>query len=102
MAASEEFLKRAVEKNPFYVPAFAAYGRILYDDGRYDDASRILQEGLEVQPFNPRLHETLALISMDLGNIPAARRSLELALRFDPQSADLRDLMRHLPKGRAR
>ena len=99
-AAAEEFLKHAVEKNPFHVPAFAAYGRILYDDGRYDDALRILQEGLEIQPFNPRLHETLALISMDLGNIPAARRSLELALRFDPQSADLRDLLRHLPKSR--
>jgi tetratricopeptide (TPR) repeat protein len=95
---AEQLLRKAVDKNPFYVPPFVALGQLLYDDSRYDEAQKVLQEGLEIQPCHPRLHETLGLISLDVADIPAARRSLTLSLEFDPSNQNIRDALSRMPK----
>lgn len=97
--AAEGYLRRAVEKNPFYAPPFALLGQLLYDAGRYDEAQRVLQEGLEIQPFQARLHETLGFISMDVGDTATARSSFQLSLELDPDNKDVRTVLKGLPKG---
>lgn len=98
--AAEAQLRHAVEKNVFYAPPFSTLGRMLYEDGRNDQAQRFLQEGLEIQPFDPRLHEYLGLISIDVGDTAAARTSFQISLNLDPTNLELKKALKEMSKGR--
>lgn len=51
-------------------------------------------------PFQPKIHEILGLIAVDVGNFVLATQSLELALRFDPTNVSIRQSLDHMPKPR--
>lgn len=80
--------------------SFVETGKRYFDEGRYEEAQTVLQSALEINPFNPAIHETLGLMAVDIGHFALARQSLELALRLDPTNGSIREALENMPKPR--
>ena len=98
--AARDLFVRAITHNLSYATPFVRLGELHYDAGRYEEAQAVLQEALEINPFDPKIHETLGLIAVDVGHFALARQSLGLALKLDPTNGPLREAVENMPKPR--
>lgn len=64
---------------PSYVSTWIQLGRAAYELGKYDDAERNLDEAARINPFNPEVHERLALVYEKQGDAARAKRAREFA-----------------------
>ena len=64
-----------------------------YDLGQYDKAGDAMREAVALAPSQWLYHYLLGLIQGRSARIPEARKSLELALRLNPDAADVRDAL---------
>ena len=60
----------------------------LYNEGRYDDALALLNEGLSLYPHAVELHVGMAYAQLAREEYAWARRSFEAALSHDPEHED--------------
>ena len=60
----------------------------LYNEGRYDDALQLLNEGLQIYPHAVELHVGAAYAYLAREDFAWARRGFELALALDPLDRD--------------
>ena len=104
-AASERFLKDAVQEAPQNAEALRDYGRHLEENGRYAEATEVLRHAVELLPYDDELHYLLAQALQLQGDkdgaaphfsyvteARAAFRELMLIqdrLRKDPQNIEL-------------
>ncbi|MDH3496799.1 MAG: tetratricopeptide repeat protein [Gemmatimonadota bacterium] len=67
---------------------FAEQAHQLYNEGRYDDALKVLRDGLTAFPYAAELHVGLAYAQLALENYAWARRSFADALRINGEHED--------------
>ncbi|MFH1368821.1 MAG: tetratricopeptide repeat protein [Elusimicrobiota bacterium] len=77
--AAELRLKEAVDANPGYVTPYQVLGELYYGQKRYDEAARILNEAVSINPFHPLTHELLALSYNALGASAKAEMEYRIA-----------------------
>ncbi|HJZ64999.1 MAG TPA: tetratricopeptide repeat protein [Candidatus Acidoferrum sp.] len=68
-------------------------GDFLNQQGRFEEALPILQQGVAVAPRNIRAHEILGKTLLNLNRLEEAQRQLEVAVSADPNRAALHYLL---------
>ncbi len=66
-ALAEKELRRAIELNPNYVPAYHWYGVLLSDSRRYEDAYRTMRQAAELDPYSPILMQSMGVALLGMG-----------------------------------
>lgn len=75
--------------DPFLSPEdYAEQAHQLYNEGQFDDAIALLQQGLTAFPFAAELHVGLAYAHLAREEYAWARRSFDDALRINPEHED--------------
>jgi tetratricopeptide (TPR) repeat protein len=64
---SKNILWRALLVKPDYVPALVAMGRLGYEQGNFEDATRYLEKAITLDPSNASAKSTLFLINRKQG-----------------------------------
>ncbi len=59
-AEAASYFKRAIARDPGFGPAYGALARMLRDEGRMDQARRVIAEGVRVAPNSPSLRKLMA------------------------------------------
>ena len=77
-------LDRAITLAPDYDPSYATKSNYLAMSQRFDEAVRVADAGLAVNPNNPSLHEARALAETSLGRLDEARSDIQQAIRVSP------------------
>jgi tetratricopeptide (TPR) repeat protein len=80
---AERALLRAIELDPSHSGARHHYGNLLAMMGRVDEAVAQKAIGVQRDPLNPALSETLAFALLRVGRLEEARRHLSDALELD-------------------
>jgi Flp pilus assembly protein TadD len=80
-------LRRALEKNPAYGPAYNDLGRLLLETGKADEAAVLLRKAAELQPGSAAPRANLAKALAANGKPDEALVELRLALEEDPRYA---------------
>ena len=91
-AGDEESLREAIEADPAYVPARLALGRLLFDDGRDEEA----RETLQPAAFDPKAGGLLARLDLRDSDVPDVQAGLDHldAGRVEPGLTSLLDAVR--------
>ncbi len=79
-------LKRAIELNPNYSPAYVWYGIGLHDTGRPTEAAKIFAQGLELDPLSVPLRANAAFVAATLGHLEEAHEAIEQIIAIDRDS----------------
>ena len=79
--AAEQY-ERLLSFGPSNADAHNNLGITLHYLGRSDEALRILDEGITLEPANQRIWLTLGFVNKELGNIDAARTALTTAIQL--------------------
>jgi tetratricopeptide (TPR) repeat protein len=83
-ARAQTALRRAIELDPHYAPAYANLADLLRVQGQDAQAIEVLQAGLAVQPDTAALHHALGLAEVRAGELAAALQSLRTAWQLAP------------------
>lgn len=94
---AREYLDLARKVNPRYAPIYTAYSLLFFDEGNYEEAAKILQEGNSATKGKVgELHYYLGLANFNLGNINAARSQAQMARSLGyPLSGLARKIAKH-------
>ncbi|MDQ2901744.1 MAG: tetratricopeptide repeat protein [Acidobacteriota bacterium] len=76
--------------------AYAAIGRVLSRQGKWDESLAALKEAESLDPSFARTYIYRGAIHQDLGQMQAAETDYQLALRYDPRNENARDLLMRL------
>lgn len=76
--SAEYCLKQAIELRAFYGKAYTLLGRLYEQQKRFDEATKIFEEGLRYVPEDAELHYSYASLQHNLGNFEKARLSFEV------------------------
>jgi len=74
-----ELYERLLEFNPGTADTHNNLGLTLHYLGRSSEALQRLEEGIEVEPQNQRIHLTIGYVNSQLGNTEKARKALTTA-----------------------
>lgn len=77
---------RVLEQAPYNVDVYNNLGLTLHYVGRSQEAVEILEKGLAVDDTHQRIWLTLGFVQSGLGDVTAARRSLNTAAQLGPDS----------------
>lgn len=88
-ALADRFFIRALEEAPRFTRARNNYAAFLFDQGRTEDACNQLEQATRDLKYDNRaqLFTNLGICQRELGNLDAARHSLERAQAIDPRNA---------------
>jgi tetratricopeptide (TPR) repeat protein len=86
-AGAASALLSAIERDPFFIPAYANLADVYRAQARDADAEQILRRGLSLVPQNAALHYALGLTLVRLGQKSAAVAELERASTLAPTNA---------------
>lgn len=86
---ARRFFERALDTAPDFTRARNNYAAFLYAQGHIEESCRQLERATKDLKYDNRaqLYTNLGLCQRELGNIDAARRSLERAQALDPRNA---------------
>jgi tetratricopeptide (TPR) repeat protein len=87
-AAEEEF-RRVLELNSNSPQACFNLGNVLYLTRRYDEAKRILEDGLRRDPTSAMGYYLLGSVLVRLGDLNGAEERFKAAREFDPQMSQV-------------
>lgn len=85
---AETVFQRAVELKTGSAPAMLSLGEVYWRQKRYEEAEKILLEGLKLDDKSWHGHFTLARLYFDLGNIAKAGPSIGRTLQLKPDFAE--------------
>jgi adenylate cyclase len=77
-------LDRAIALAPDYDGAYATKSGYLAMSQRFDEAIRVANAGLAINPNNQQRYHTRALAEMSLGRLDVARSDIQHAIRLSP------------------
>jgi tetratricopeptide (TPR) repeat protein len=77
-------LDRAIALAPNYDGSYATKSSYLAISHRFDEAIRVANAGLAVNPNNPRLYQARALAEISLGRLDEAKSDIQQAIRLSP------------------
>ncbi|MDQ6707055.1 MAG: tetratricopeptide repeat protein [Acidobacteriota bacterium] len=75
---------------------YAAIGRVLSRQGKWDESLAALKKAESLDPAFARTYIYRGAIHQDLGQFQAAESDYRLALHYDPRNANARDLLMRL------
>ncbi|MGI8991819.1 MAG: tetratricopeptide repeat protein [Bryobacteraceae bacterium] len=75
---------------------YAAIGRVLSRQGKWDEALAALKQAESLDPAFARTYIYRGAIHQDLGQLQAAESDYRLALHYDPRNENARDLLMRL------
>jgi TolB-like protein len=85
-ALAEEEMRKGLTLSPNYARGYEMLaGRLMELPGRQDDALRLIDRALALDPLSPRNHHIKALFRAQLGDIAGAEELEERALALDPR-----------------
>ena len=91
LTASREYFERAMELDPNFVPAQAAYAEALayrylgsMDQALFEKAERIARKAVELDRNEPRAHAALGWVVMQKDDFSAAIAAFQTALELNP------------------
>ncbi len=88
---------KALELDPSLAIAHAAMGLVHARDRRWDDAEREFQRAIQLNPNLSRAHRAYGFwLLYQEGKLDQASKELEIALRSDPLSLDVRRVMAYI------
>jgi tetratricopeptide (TPR) repeat protein len=99
--AAEEY-EQTLRLNPGEVNARYNYGSVLVAVERYREAVAVLRQVEPSFPDDSPLQVNLALAYLNLGEIPAAIKAVEQALRLDPASEKARECLQLIQESEQR
>jgi tetratricopeptide (TPR) repeat protein len=79
--------KRALEHRPDYVNALTQLAIIAISQQRMDEAKKLIDETVRLEPNNPSLHANLGALSVRAGRPQEAIPHFEHVLQLDPKSS---------------
>jgi predicted O-linked N-acetylglucosamine transferase (SPINDLY family) len=91
-----EGYRRATRLAPGFADAWAALALLLKPLGRYDDAERSCQAGLQANPRHPVLHHAYSSVLFEQGRVDEAIAEARAALELAPDQEVHGDLVRML------
>ena len=89
-------LDRAITLAPDYDGSYATKSGYLALSHRFDEAVRVANAGLAVNPNNPWLYQSRALAEISLGRLDEARSDIQRAIRLSPDDPGRVDWDRQL------
>jgi adenylate cyclase len=89
-------LDRAIAVAPDYDGAYATKTNYLAMSHRFDEAVRVADAGVSVNPNNPWLYQSRALAEISLGRLDEARSDMQRAIRLSPDDPGRVDWDRQL------
>lgn len=92
-AAAVQHFQRALELDPQLLAARRHLGLALCASGRYPEGLQCFRTLLEELPGDASLHAQCAGAALATGDVPQARRELDLALRCDPRLREAHELL---------
>jgi tetratricopeptide (TPR) repeat protein len=81
--ASEE-LERLVERHPRFYPGLLMLARLYEQQQRWPEGAQVYLGLLQLEPWNPELHNNYATLMVQMGLYEQATAALQTALRIDP------------------
>ncbi len=88
-AITEDYLQRALARNPNSVPALELRGSNLIDDRRFDAAVRMLEQALHINPKDKRLLAHRAAVAHLLRDTEGFAKYRDAAYQADAEYVDL-------------
>ena len=82
-------IREFLEKNPGSWNAWFLLGWALRKLGRWEDGAAAFRQAKEKGGANSDTHNELAICLMESGDLKAARKELEAALRYDPENVKI-------------
>jgi predicted Zn-dependent protease len=68
-------LKKALEVDPDNAGTYVQLGRLYHASKNYQDSRRVLEEALQINPFNPLIYRLLADVYPALGDQEKAKQA---------------------------
>ena len=99
-AEAIQFLTKAVERGSESSTTFEDLGEALSQAGRLEDSVKALRRGIELAPYTPVLHKSLALRYIKLQKFDEARQALERYVELFPEDDFVRRLLKQVSGGR--
>ncbi|MDL1872624.1 tetratricopeptide repeat protein [Deltaproteobacteria bacterium PRO3] len=93
-AAARTDFEAALRADPRFSEAHYELGNMEYDAGRYREAATRYSQALALHAGDSRYRRNLILAQCRLGNLPEARRQLDLLVEQDPHAEGLAQLRR--------
>ena len=85
---AEVAYRKVIALDPMYVEAFVNLGAMLCEESRCEEAVWLYEAALASGNADPMLHFNHAIALEDVGRLPEALASYELAVKLDPGFAD--------------
>jgi len=89
---AEEFIKRALAKDPGNGAIIDSLGWLYFKKGQYQDALKLLNQALAKIPDDPEVAKHLGQLWLKTGNKPKARQYFEKALNQNPREAQKKEI----------
>lgn len=99
-AEAINYLSEAVERGSESSTTFEDLGEALALAGRLEDAVKALQRGIELAPYTPVLHKSLALRYIKLRQFNEAKQTLERYVALFPEDDFVRRLLKQISGSR--
>jgi len=78
-------LKRAIQAEPEYIPAYIYLGLVYQDEGNMTEAEASFRQALMHEPENPEALQSLGMLLLSLERYPEAIANLEKHLQLQPE-----------------
>jgi len=79
-------MKREVEISPSEVPARLHLAEAIVKEEHFDEASRLADEAVKLEPNNPRTHQVLSEVLVAKGDLHTGIHELEVARQQSPEN----------------
>jgi tetratricopeptide (TPR) repeat protein len=79
-------MKRELEISPSHVPARLRLAEAIVKEEQFDEAFRLADEAVKVEPNNPRTHQVLSEVLVAKGDLQTEIRELELSRQQSPKN----------------
>ncbi|NIP83735.1 MAG: tetratricopeptide repeat protein, partial [Gemmatimonadetes bacterium] len=96
LTRAHEVLAKGIERHPDYSSAHVVLGRVLMDQGRFDEATTEFHRVLEFDEHNLVALGSLGEIARVQGRDTAAIEYFERLLELDPSSEETKDMLAEL------
>jgi len=92
LAQAEDYIKRALEKEPGNGAIIDSLGWVYFKKGRYQDALKLLNQAFAKIPDDPEVTKHLGQLWLKTGDRQKARQYFEKALTQNPRAAQKREI----------
>lgn len=94
-----QYLSKAIELGLTTPSTFQSLAEVLIRRGRFEEAVKVLQQGIAVAPFHSVLHKILVFCYIKLNQYPQAKEAMERYVDLFPEDSFMRGLLEKVRRG---